>query len=219
MDAIVLFGGKGTRMNSELPKALILVNAKPLIDYTLHYLLTQKNIDRIILALGYKSEEVVHYVSQKYQNKKIEFSIEKEPLGTAGAVKQALTKSASDFILVQNGDDLTNMNLKELEEKKASTICVGRQRSHFGKVTEQQGYAVFEEKPFLEYWVNAGWYVFERKELSKILPDKGSLEYDVFPKMKLRIHYHKGFWGTANSKKDIEELEKINLQEELTLKK
>ena len=206
-------------MNSELPKALIPINSKPLIDYTLHCLLTQKNIDKIILALGYKSEDVVNYVSKKYQNKKIEFSIEKEPLGTAGAVKRAMKNSTSDFVLVHNGDDLTNINLKELEEKKENTICVGRQRSNFGKVTEKQGYAVFEEKPFLDYWVNSGWYLFNRKELSKILPDKGSLEYDIFPKIKLKVHYHKGFWGTANSKKDIEELEKINLQEELTLKK
>jgi len=45
----------------------------------------------------------------------------------------------------------------------------------------------------------------------KILPDKGMLEYDVFPKIRLRLYKHKGFWKTFNTQKDVEEFEEAEL--------
>ena len=41
----------------------------------------------------------------------------------------------------------------------------------------------------------------------KILPDKGMLEYDIFPKIKLRLFKHEGFWKPLNTRKDVEEFE------------
>jgi len=58
-----------------------------------------------------------------------------------------------------------------------------------------------------------GWYVFIKDEIYPLLPDKGSIEYETFPKTKLRIHYHEGFWNTLNSKKDISDFEELDLPE------
>ena len=207
MDAIILFGGKGTRMESELPKALVPVKGKSIISYSIDYLLTSKHINKIILALGYKSDMVMDYIKKNYPEDKILFSTEHEPLGTGGAVRKAMLLSGSDFLLVQNGDDITNINLEELSKKKENTICVANCRLPFGRITEKNGYALFEEKPMLTDWVSCGWYLFNRKELLSLLSEKCSLEYDVFPKIKLRVHYHKGTWLTFNSKKDIQEFE------------
>ena len=63
----------------------------------------------------------------------------------------------------------------------------------------------------LNIWVSCGWYFFNRAQILKYLPDKGSLEYDVFPKIKLRVFRHEGFWRTVNTKKDISEFEKVEL--------
>ena len=156
-------------------------------------------------------KETVQALSKELNSGKIDFTIEKKLLGTAGAVKLALQKCGSEFVIVLNCDDLTDIGIKKLEEKRENTICVAHPSLHFGRVAEKNGYAVFEEKPMLNDWVSCGWYLLNRKEMLKVLPDKGMLEYDVFPKIKLRIYKHEGFWKTFNTQKDVEEFEEAEL--------
>ena len=206
MDAVIIAGGEGKRMGSELPKALVKAKGKPILAWQIDYLL-KSSIDKIILAIGHKAEDIVDYVRNNYGNKQVDFTIEKKLLGTAGAVKLALQKCNSEFVLVLNCDDLTDIDISKLEAKKENTICVAHPSLHFGRVAEKNGYAVFEEKPMLNDWVSCGWYLLNREEMLKILPDKGMLEYDVFPKIRLRLYKHKGFWKTFNTQKDVEEFE------------
>ena len=210
MDAVIIAGGEGKRMGSDLPKALVRAKGKPILAWQIDYLL-KSSIDKIILAIGHKAEDIVDYVRNNYGNKQVDFTIEKKLLGTAGAVKLALQKCNSEFVLVLNCDDLTDIDISKLEAKKENTICVAHPSLHFGRVAEENGYAVFEEKPMLNDWVSCGWYLLNRKEMLKILPDKGMLEYDVFPKIKLRLYKHEGFWKTFNTQKDVEEFEEAKL--------
>lgn len=200
MNVVIIAGGKGTRMEGDIPKALVKVKGKTILDYQLDYFSGRK----IVLALGYKGEMVVDYV----KGKDVICCLEDSPLGTAGALKQALKKCESDFVIALNCDDVTNIDLDKLEEIKENTICCAHPRLGFGLIGEKDGFAEFVEKPLLKEWVSCGWYVFNRKELLEILPDVGMLEYDVFPKIKLRMYKHEGTWDTFNSKKDIEEFEK-----------
>ena len=209
MDAVIIAGGEGKRMGSDLPKALVKAKGKPLLAWQIDYLL-KSGIDKIILAIGHKAEDIVDYIGNNYSDK-IDFTIEKKLLGTAGAVKLALQKCNSEFVLVLNCDDLTDIDISKLEAKKENTICVAHPSLHFGRVAEKNGYAVFEEKPVLKDWVSCGRYLLNRKEMLKILPDKGMLEYDVFPKIKLRLFKHEGFWKTFNTQKDVEEFEEAEL--------
>jgi len=211
MDAIILAGGKGSRMDEHLPKPLVLVKNKPILAYQLDYFLNSGLIAKIILALGHRADEIISFVKNNYQYASIDFSVENEPLGTAGAIKQALLKSSSDFVLVLNCDDLTDIDLNILKKCKENTICVANPQLPFGLVKENNGYAVFKEKPVLDDWVSCGWYVFDRNNLLEILPDKGSLEYEVFPKLKLRVLKHKGFWQPLNTKKDLGEFAEKDL--------
>src|SRR3989338_6258679 len=185
MDAIIIAGGEGKRMGSELPKALVEVKGKPILAWQIDYLLNS-GIEKIVLAIGHKAEAIADYISNNYREKHVDFTIEKKLLGTAGAIKK-------------------------LEEKRENTICVAHPSLHFGRVAEKNGYAVFEEKPMFNDWVSCGWYLLNRKEMLKILPDKGMLEYDVFPKIKLRLYKHEGFWKTFNTQKDVEEFEEAKL--------
>ncbi|MBI5065023.1 nucleotidyltransferase family protein [Candidatus Woesearchaeota archaeon] len=207
MDCIILAGGKGSRMEDPLPKALIQANGKPIISHQLDSLL--EKVDKVVLSLGYKSGEIVEYINQKHRTSKIEFSIENEPLGTAGGLKLAMQKTSSDLVLVLNCDDLTDIDLSDLVKYKDNTVCVSHPVLPFGLVTDYCGYAEFIEKPTLKDWVSCGWYMF-KKEAKDKLPDKGSLEYDVFQtgKIKLRVYHHEGFWKALNTKKDIEEFSK-----------
>lgn len=210
MDAVIIAGGEGKRMGSELPKALIEAKGKPLLAWQIDYLLNS-GIEKIVLAIGHKAESIVDYTMNNYSGKQVDFTIEKKLLGTAGAIKLALQKCSSEFVVVLNCDDLTDINMKKLEEKKENTICVAHPSLHFGRVAERNGYAVFEEKPVLKDWVSCGWYLLNRKEMLKILPDRGMLEYDIFPKIKLRLFKHVGFWKTFNTKKDVEEFGEVEL--------
>lgn len=207
MDAIILAGGKGTRMGDELPKPLMPVRGKAIVDHQLEYLFSFPGIENIILAIGHRAQEIQEYISSRYPDRPITISIEDRPLGTGGGLKLAMKKTTSPRVLVLNGDDITDIPIGSLESLSEHTICVAHPRLPFGRVLEQDGYAVFEEKPMLPDWISCGWYCFNREELMDMLPDEGSLEYDVFPKTKLRIYYHEGMWRPLNSKKDIQAFE------------
>jgi NDP-sugar pyrophosphorylase family protein len=214
MDAVIIAGGKGQRMESLIPKALVVVKGKPLVAHQIDFLF-KSGIEKIVLALGFKAEQVIDYIKSHYPNAKIDYTIEKKLLGTAGALKLALSKTDADYVVALNCDDVTDMDISKLRKLKENAICIAHPRLQFGQITEKKGYAIFEEKPMLDIWVSCGWYFFNRKEILKHLPDKGMLEYNVFPKIKLRIYRHEGFWRTVNTKKDIAQFEKAELPDVL----
>lgn len=209
MDAVILAGGKGSRMEDSLPKALVLAKDRPIITHQIEYLKNTGRIDKIILQIGYKADQIVNYIKENHPDENITFSIEDEPLGTGGAVKQGLQRATSDFVLVFNCDDITDINLKDLIAINQNTICIAHPILPFGLVKEEDSYAKFEEKPVLNEWVSCGWYYFNRKQMIEVLPDKGSIEYETFPKIKLRVHKHLGFWRSLNTKKDIIEFNEL----------
>jgi len=214
MNVILLAGGQGTRMEDPKPKPLVKAKGKPIIAYQLNYFLNSGVINKIILALGFRADEIIDFVNKNYADKPIEFSIEESPLGTGGAIKQALKKADSEFVIALNCDDLTDIDLNELSKIKENTICVTNPRLPFGRVVDDKGYARFEEKPLLkDMWVSLGWYLLNRKEMLDIIPDKASIEYDVYPKINLRMYKHTGYWQPLNSKKDIIEFENKDLPE------
>lgn len=210
MDAIILAGGKGSRMNADKPKALVEVQGKPILAWQLDYILP--HVEKIVLALGHKGEMVRQFVREKYAGKNIECVLEEEPRGTAGALRNALEHTKTDYILVLNADDLTDIPLEKLCSVKENTICTCHPRLPFGLVKTRDGYAEFVEKPLLKERVSCGWYVFNRTHIEAVLPAKGSLEYDVFPSLRLRVYAHNGFWKPLNSLKDVEEAEKMELK-------
>jgi len=214
MDAVIIAGGEGNRMGSELPKALVVVRGKPILAWQLDYLFNS-GIEKIVLAIGYKAQEIVDYVKDNHKSKQIDFTIEKDLLGTAGGLKLAVQKCDSEFVVALNCDDITNIDIGKLGEQKENTICVTHPQLPFGRISERGGYAIFEEKPMLKDWVSCGWYLLNRNEMLKILPDKGMLEYDVFPKLRLRLFEHEGFWKPLNTKKDVVEFEELDLPDSL----
>ena len=106
MEAIVLAGGKGTRLQSvvfDLPKPMADINGKPFLAYQLDFLI-ENGIKRFVLSVGYKSEFIIQYFKNSYRNVPIEYAIETQPLGTGGAIKYALSKCISENVFVINGD-------------------------------------------------------------------------------------------------------------------
>ncbi len=203
MEVIILCGGTGTRLmplTKNKHKALVEVDGKPIIEWQLRWLqkydIEKKNV---ILACGHMLESLKNYLGNS-----VKYSIEKEPLGTGGALKQAMRLIKDDEFLVFNVDDLNNIDLGELKRIGSNSICVANPRSPFG-VVELQGNKVtgFIEKPLLEVWVSMGIYLLN-KDIIKMLPDKGSLEKEVFPKIDLKAYKHEGYWHTINNIKQAQ---------------
>ena len=117
MKALILAGGRGKRLRpitDKIPKPLILINNTPLIERSIKYL-KKFGINDIIICSGYKSKQIENFLKKKRNfNCKIEFSIEKTPLGTAGAIKKATEKISEESFVVIYGDVITNINLRKI---------------------------------------------------------------------------------------------------------
>lgn len=109
MDAIILVGGKGTRLQSvvrDVPKPMAPIHGRPFLELLLNQLVGFGDIDRVILATGYKSEVISEWCQAQSERYPFEMIIspELEPLGTGGAILQALDFVSGDECLVMNGD-------------------------------------------------------------------------------------------------------------------
>ncbi|HQJ89409.1 MAG TPA: sugar phosphate nucleotidyltransferase, partial [Paludibacteraceae bacterium] len=109
MDAIVLAGGLGTRLRSvvsEVPKCMAPVCGKPFLYYLLSYLNKYKEINKVILSVGFLREHIFNWIDENRSqfNFEIDYAIEENPLGTGGGIKLALSKTQAENVLILNGD-------------------------------------------------------------------------------------------------------------------
>ena len=212
MKALILAGGRGKRLRpltDKIPKSLIPINKKPLIQYTINYL-KKFGINEIIICSGYKSKQIQNFLKKKKNfGCKIEYSVEKNPLGTAGAIRNAIKNLSDESFLVINGDIITNIDLKKIL-KKPNTIAANELKTKFGTMEIKNNRILkFNEKTDVQnVWMNPGLYHLSTNIL-KILPRKGSLESEIFPKLakKKSLHtvkFKNVLWHSIDSFKDIE---------------
>ncbi|ELJ2138824.1 nucleotidyltransferase family protein [Campylobacter coli] len=169
MQAIVLAGGLGTRLRSvvqDLPKPMAPINGKPFLAFVLEYLKKQ-GITEIILSVSYKYELIQEYFKDEFHGMKIHYNIEKELLGTGGAIKDAL-KLIQNQVYVLNGDTIFDIDLKKLFLNN-SKICIAlKQMQNFDRygtvnVDDQGIVTSFEEKVFKKQGlINGGIYLLKK---------------------------------------------------------
>jgi len=213
LKAVILAGGRGKRLRpitDYVPKPLVPLNNVPIIDWQIKYL-KKFGINQIIICTGYKTEMIQHFLSVKDNFQiDIKFSIEKTPLGTGGAIKQAgkLVKDPSFFVI--NGDTITDIDLKKLSKKRNSIAAI-ELRTKFGimETAEDKVTKFREKKEIPNVWMNAGIYYLEKKIL-KDLPIKGDIEKTVFPDYAKKgllntVKFKNAKWYSVDSFKDMEE--------------
>ena len=216
MKAIILAGGRGKRLRpitDKIPKPLIPINDKPLIERTIKYL-KKYGITEIIISSGYKSDLIEKFLKNKKNfGCEIIFSNEKTPLGTGGAIKKALKHVDEESFLVLNGDIVTNIDLKKIL-RKPNTIAANELKTKFGTMNIKNNKILKfnEKKDVSNIWMNPGIYHLS-KDIEKLIPKKGSLEGIVFPKMARSkiletVKFKNALWYSIDSHKDIEECSK-----------
>ena len=192
-EAIILAGGLGTRLRSavpDLPKCMAPVAGRPFLSYIIDYLLEQ-GVERFIFALGYKSGAIEDFVRTK--KLRHELSVEKEPLGTGGAIRLACTHAREENALVLNGDTFFGIDARMLaathaENQAHCTLCLKPMQNfdRYGVVELGTGGRVhrFREKQFYEKGlINGGVYALRVPHfLEQALPEKFSFEKDWLEK-------------------------------------
>ena len=212
MKALILAGGRGKRLRpltDKIPKSLILINKKPLIQYSINYL-KKFGINEIIICSGYKSKQIQNFLKKKKNfGCKIEYSVDKNPLGTAGAIRNVIKNLSDESFLVINGDIITNIDLKKIL-KKPNTIAANELKTKFGTMEIKNNKILkFNEKTDVQnVWMNPGLYHLSTGIL-KILPRTGSLEAEIFPKLAKNkslhtVKFKNVLWHSIDSFKDIE---------------
>ena len=214
--AFILTGGFGKRLKpitDYVPKPLVPINNVPIIEWQIRYF-KKFGVKEFVICSGYKNEQIKNYLeAKKNLGTTIHYSVEKNSLGTGGAIKNAIRFIDESNFFVMNGDTITDLDPRQLQSKPNS-IAVVPLRTAFGIVDIIHDKIVrFYEKPTLsEHWMNAGIYYLS-KEITKYLPKKGNIENSAFPMFATKgrlfaVKYHKAFWHSIDSHKDIEECAK-----------
>jgi D-glycero-alpha-D-manno-heptose 1-phosphate guanylyltransferase len=189
--AIILAGGFGTRLQSvvnDVPKPMAPVAGRPFLEWVLDYCL-ENGIQEAILSVGYKSETIINHFGKEYKGIQIKYAIEKEPLGTGGAIRYAIEMLEDDSnCLILNGDTLFKSDLQKLygtyEDKSADLIVSLRRMYDFDRygvveINESNRIISFQEKKHCdEGLINGGVYIVSSKLIKQIFPEVKSFSFE-----------------------------------------
>src|SRR6185369_4244074 len=214
MKAVVLAGGKGTRLapyTKILPKPLM-----PILEVILRQM-KAAGISNVVLTVGHLSELLRAFFQDGHQlGLQIEYSYEHCPLGTAGPI--ALIEGLNDTFVVTNGDVLTTLSLRELinfhrEQHATATIAVHHRKVKIdlGVVESDASARIngYIEKPTYDYCVSMGIYIFEPRVITYI-PRGEYLDFpDLVKKMvaageKVVGYHFDGYWQDLGRPDDYE---------------
>ncbi|HUN60352.1 MAG TPA: nucleotidyltransferase family protein [Candidatus Sulfotelmatobacter sp.] len=210
-DPIILCGGAGTRLRSvtgEAPKSLARIGKRPFLEILFNQL-RRHGFDRVILAVGYQKDLILSHFGEQAFGLRIAYSVELTPLGTGGAIRNALTLMQSDAALIMNGDSYTDVNSRELladfqrANADLSVVAVPADgREDCGSLTVDPDGSIrgFREKQVLtgKAFLNAGIYIARKRILEEIAAGiPVSLETELFPRWlregkNLRAFHHPG---------------------------
>lgn len=193
MEAIILAGGFGTRLREvvpDVPKPMAPVVGRPFLEILLSSL-AQKGFERVVLSLGFMSDTVIEYFGEQFAGMELVYEVENTPLGTGGAVRQALTRCIEDHVFVFNGDTYLDLEVADVEaqwQAHHAPIIVAREvpdTARYGRLnTEEQRVIGFLEKGMAGAGlINAGCYVLPVDILDEFtLGQAFSLETDYLAK-------------------------------------
>ena len=210
--AIILCGGLGTRLREtigERQKTMAEVKGVPFLLYIINYL-KNEGVNQIIFACGYKSEEIVHFFGNGSEfGIVVSYSAEFSPLGTGGAIRNALKflRAEDDRVFILNGDtdfrvelDSLINNMEEYDTDCSIAIKEIKDKSRYGsiklkknnksdvvisfdeKVNDDKNENVKEDDKDTASFINGGIYLMKKELIQTIEEDKNiSLEKELFP--------------------------------------
>jgi dTDP-glucose pyrophosphorylase len=181
IDAVIMAGGEGRRLRpltDELPKPLLNVGSKPIIEYNIDRL-RDYGVENCYITIKYLGNKIRDYFGDgREKNINIKYIEETgSPLGTIGSAR-LIDHFDHDTILVMNSDLLTNIDFEDyyLEFIKSGADMAVATIPYIVKVpyavleTDQQVITGFNEKPTYTYFSNAGIYLLKKEIIQTIIP-------------------------------------------------
>ena len=189
MKVVILAGGFGTRLQSvvkDVPKPMADIKGSPFLDLLMQKMV-QEGASSFVLCVSYKKESIIEYFGDSFYDTPIYYSIEEEPLGTGGAIKQAFEQFGLDRALVLNGDTYVDMDYhafyKQMQnENFAMVLKEVDNASRYGRVETQFGHVTSfcEKKESIQSgFINVGVYIVSKEILLGELSEKFSFEKDI----------------------------------------
>ncbi|MFV2055338.1 MAG: sugar phosphate nucleotidyltransferase [Thiohalomonadales bacterium] len=196
-EAIILAGGLGSRLRSEvpdLPKPMAPVANRPFLEYLMDYL-HKLGFLKIIMSVGYKHTSIVQHFGKNYSGMSIEYAIEEEPLGTGGGTLLAGDKvSGNAPVVVLNGDTWFPVDLIKMvdfhHQRKCSLTIAVHSLVNPGRFT---GVKIGHNQKIVDFccrdnnerqWINGGIYVISPhifEQWRKLGKRPSALENDLIP--------------------------------------
>lgn len=219
MEAVILAGGKGTRLQpytNETPKPLVPIGNTPIIEILLRTL-RRSGVTRVHLAVNHLAHLIMAVLGDGRElGLEINYTAEDQPLSTIGPL--TLIKNLPEQFIVANGDIITDLNIAELWEshvRSRALVTVATQRR-----TEKIDFGVLEanaenqvtgfcEKPEYSFAVSMGLYVFSR-EVLRYVPAGQPFGFDQLilellkQNQKVMQYPYSGFWLDIGRPDDYE---------------
>ncbi|MBY7023865.1 CBS domain-containing protein [Clostridium botulinum] len=216
---IIMAGGLGTRLKNltkEIPKPMLKVGNEPMLKHIMNNF-KQYGYNKILLSVNYKSEIIENYFQDGFAyGVKIDYIKESKRMGTAGGIKLA-ERYVSDPFFVINGDVFTNLNVESMMNfhlENKFDITVGTRRHSFqipyGVInTNENVITSIEEKPTINYLINAGIYCLNT-EVIKFIPDDEYFEITDLINKCIKMGLKVGSYEIRDYWMDIGHLDEYN---------
>ncbi len=219
MKAVVLAGGKGTRLapyTKILPKPLMPIGDMPILELILRQM-KLAGIDDVVLTVGHLSELMRAFFQDGHQlGMNISYNYEDKPLGTAGPI--ALVDGLEDTFMVTNGDVLTTLPFGDLLRFHKEQQAIATIAAHHRQVKIDLGVIQWDtkpvingyiEKPSYEYCVSMGIYVFDPRVI-KYIPKHEYLDFPDLVRILINAgekvvgYPFEGYWQDLGRPDDYE---------------
>jgi glucose-1-phosphate cytidylyltransferase len=220
LTCLILAGGKGTRLRpitNSIPKPLVKVAGKPIIDYAIDHCLFH-GVENFLILSGYLSSKIADHVTEmnaphKGSNFKV---IDSGDVDIIERIKQALDFVQTKYLIILYGDTISDVNIVDVlnfhkSHSSIATMATWRLRSNFGVIESNKSGLVIEykEKPKIDVWINIGYIVMSVEKVQSIE------NFDTFQaflenlvlKQNLYNYNHHGFHYTVNNLSELQEAE------------
>lgn len=220
MVVAILCGGQGIRYRNtfvDRPKALAPIGDVPIVWHLFKYF-SAYGINDFILCNGHRGNEIQKYVETiDHPEWNIQCVDTGQETPTGGRILKIKDYIKEDVFMATYVDGLSNINLNQLIEfhnkgNQIATLTAVRPRSQYGilDISEKGLIATFDEKPRMPYYINGGFFVFN-KQIFDYLTLDDVLEEDTFKKLiddqEFNAFKHNGFWKSMDTFKENMQLD------------